>query len=628
MTTTAVPWTPERQQGLRDQLAGYWAAETWDVAQCPLPPDEARRAAPGRRTYRALHFSCRSAGLNVELQYALWVTLSRREWSLQSFGVNIRILRHLIAWLNQVAPDTPSLLERPLAWWELSFRTYLSERGLTAKASQGVNLNKRQEARPYQRADSQLSVLRRIYRVVADAYDDRSEYEKDRWDLRTLGKFAHPTSSNYWLNFTGIRQPWLRATTKQVIKYLLSQYSAAHCRNIIQAVRAFSLFLQRDHPAAGPTAIARPLIVDFVGALPHHLAPNTRYRLLVQFGTFLECCAQEGFGALPREQLLFSSDLPRHQRCHTPRFIPEPVVEQLNRHVDALPAPVMRLVLLLQECGMRIGELCGIAFDCLYRDGDGDWWLRYYQGKQRKEHTIPVLPETVAVIREQQAAVVARYGASPYLFPSLRRADLPLKQKYFGHRLNLVAYERGIRDERGALFRFEAHQFRHHVGTRMINRGYPQHVVQRFLGHESPEMTAVYAHLHDQTLKREFQRFAREQVDVTGQAGRLDTLAFDDADLQWFKRHLHAQALPHGTCWLPATQGACPHANACFTCAHWRTDPRYLPVLRDQLDQTRGLLAKARGNGWARQVEMNEQVERNLTTVIVKLEDLARAKQR
>jgi integrase len=35
----------------------------------------------------------------------------------------------------------------------------------------------------------------------------------------------------------------------------------------------------------------------------------------------------------------------------------------------------------------------------------------------------------------------------------------------------------------------------------MINNGVPQHIVQRYLGHESPQMTAVYAHIHDSTAQ-------------------------------------------------------------------------------------------------------------------------------
>ncbi|MDS6149319.1 tranposase B [Staphylococcus aureus subsp. aureus SA8601] len=57
-------------------------------------------------------------------------------------------------------------------------------------------------------------------------------------------------------------------------------------------------------------------------------------------------------------------------------------------------------------------------------------------------------------------------------------------------------------DKSGEIYRFHAHAFRHTVGTRMINNGMPQHIVQKFLGHESPEMTSRYAHIFDETTKK------------------------------------------------------------------------------------------------------------------------------
>lgn len=616
MTTAAGQWSVERQRRLREQLQGYWAQETWDLRCCPLlEPGEALNGGA-----RYLRFTCRSPGLNTELQYALWRTVATRAWRVQQLALQSRTLRYLIEWLNQVAAETPSLLERPLAWWELSFRTYLGARGVLQPRAY-TTIDRTQALRTYAGDDRRLGVLRRIYRLVAAAYDERPEQEKDRWDLRTLGKVDNATQSHYWLDFTGIGQPWLRETAKRFTRHWLSNHSAAHCRNILFAVRLLSEFLDRTTPPVGPADLSRALLVDFIASLPGHLHVKTRWHRLASLKTFLEVCAREGWGGVPEKPLLYDDDLPKGLRSE-PRYLPEAVVEQLNRHVDALPEPLMRMVLVLQECGMRISELCSMPFDCLHRDGDGDWWLRYYQGKQTKEHSIPLLPETVAVLREQQAFVRQAYGSTPFLFPNARTPQQPTKQQHFARRLNRLAYEREIRDESGARFRFESHQFRHTVGTRMINRGYPQHIVQRFLGHETPAMTSVYAHLHDATLKRAFQKFARGQVDVTGRAGQLDTLAYDLADLQWFKRNLHAQALPHGTCWLPATKGQCPHANACFTCAPWRTDLRYLPVLQQQLGETRGIIDKAKSNGWARQVEMNEQVERNLVRVIATLEDL------
>ena len=106
----------------------------------------------------------------------------------------------------------------------------------------------------------------------------------------------------------------------------------------------------------------------------------------------------------------------------------------------------------------------------------------------------------------------------------------------------------------------------------MINSGVPQAIVQQFLGHQTAEMTARYAHIHQETMKNEFQKFNQKLIDTKGQVYKLDT----DNDAQWLKRNIMAQTSPHGLCALPATQQACPHANACLSCAHFRTNKKYL----------------------------------------------------
>src|SRR5699024_12071485 len=94
---------------------------------------------------------------------------------------------------------------------------------------------------------------------------------------------------------------------------------------------------------------------------------------------------------------------------------------------------------------------------------------------------------------------------SEYLFA--RKDGSPLKQETFRVELNKLAYEQNIVDNLGEIYRFNAHAFRQTVGTRMINNGVPQHIVQKFLGHESPEMTSRYAHIFDESLKNEFTKF-------------------------------------------------------------------------------------------------------------------------
>ena len=87
----------------------------------------------------------------------------------------------------------------------------------------------------------------------------------------------------------------------------------------------------------------------------------------------------------------------------------------------------------------------------------------------------------------------------------------------------------------------------------MINNGVPQHIVQRYLGNESSEMTSRYAHIYDQTLKTEITKFHGRVVNVAGQVVESAYPELDTADLQWFKRNVQAQALPNGSCSLPSS---------------------------------------------------------------------------
>ena len=66
-----------------------------------------------------------------------------------------------------------------------------------------------------------------------------------------------------------------------------------------------------------------------------------------------------------------------------------------------------------------------------------------------------------------------------------------------------------------------------------------------------------------------------------------------------------AQALPNGYCGLPAKQQRCPHANACLTCASFRTDETFLPHHERQLKATAEIIDNAKKCGWQRQAEMN-----------------------
>lgn len=481
-----------------------------------------------------------------------------------------------------------------------------------------------------------------------ECHQEISEFDKDIWDGRKLGADIR-ASDGYTLNFLPISQLWLREAGKRFIKYTFGTQAWSVCHLRLKAIKRFSSFLAEFYPECVPSDIDRSLTIDFPGyLLTKKLGADTRRNTISGVSIFLTLCSRNNWADVPDNNLFYKEDYPKRLKI-VPRYIPQEVVEQLNRHLDSLPQPVMRMVLVLQESGMRVGELCRLRFDCIRQDAQGGWFLQYYQFKMNKDHCIPVSRELVVIIQEQQQYIRDTLGVDfPYLFCAGQRKyekcefipiPKPMSPKMFSRLLNKLALDKNLCTISGKPWRFQAHQFRHTLGTNMINNGVPQHIVQRYLGHESPQMTAVYAHIHDQTLKEEFVKFKDKMVDVTGKVVSYESVAAEIAsgsdpnsiDAQWLKKNILAQALPNGLCGLPANQPTCPYgANKCLTgsdgkgCPHFKTDTRYLDKHKEHLARTNEIVEWAQENPGAKRAEeilkVNLPVQQNLGRIVALLE--------
>ena len=605
---TRITWSRERQRSLLAQLSGFWKEDIWDMRTSPL---QTRLSA--KTTQRRLRFGCKSATINGELKYACWKKFSDGDWrNTQELG---RVHR-MVKWLNSLDPLPASLMIRPFTEWRARYTTYLKQRGMYR---QGTTFRMDREQRPCvtSRDSHYISTLRQVHSILENAYDDRPEHEKDVWNLQRMAIPISLSLSNVTLSFHRIRQPWLRKTVKAYIRYCLPIYAEGTCRTRLQSLTCFSEFLVQERPRGNAKAITRKLLIEYLSYLPTRVCVSVRKSHLLNLRNFLETAARERWLPIAAERMIFDEEIPRPPKAQ-PRYIPAAILDQLNSHLGNLKTPWMQMIFILQECGMRIGELLQLPLDCLTQDARGTFYLRFMQGKMKREHTIPVSQEIARVVQEQQQVVRATGRSTTLLFPNSKGGVS--KQQSFAQRINRLAYDHQIRDANGKLFRFQSHQFRHTVGTRMINLGVPHHFIQRYLGHLGPEMTNRYAHIHDATMREKLSEYLQGTlVDVTGKVvpeeGPLDT-----GDLRWFTRNVLAQALPNGYCAIPVVAGPCPHPNACLNCAYFRTDASFLDVHKAELRDTERVITKANANGWTRQIEMNERKRNNLINIVTSLE--------
>jgi len=205
--------------------------------------------------------------------------------------------------------------------------------------------------------DCGRSFIGRKYQGKHYKVDPDSEYKKDVWDLRCLGVEVPPASSKYKLKFDHILQPWLRQAAKLFIRHVLIVNSSSEAFNKLMSLKRFSRFILENYSSINPQDINRAIILKWLEYLSRQ-SYSVKIKGIVHTNQFFELCQRNQWLNLIEKPLIYKEDYPGKQPRPTPRDIPRDVLEQINRHFDKLPEPYMRMLLVIQETGMRVAELC------------------------------------------------------------------------------------------------------------------------------------------------------------------------------------------------------------------------------------------------------------------------------
>jgi integrase len=315
------------------------------------------------------------------------------------------------------------------------------------------------------------------------------EYPRDKWRLRNLCLQAGKTAT---VDFAPVSQPWLAAMAKRWCRWQLSAgLGASHAGQGIRAVRRFSAFLAAHAAGAdGPASVSRPLLERYLADLSSSgLSPATRLQHVSALNGLFRDARRHGWddGTLPAGAAFYPEDYPKiGQRL--PRAVAGHIMSQVEApaSLDQWGNPSYRLItLILIRCGLRITDACKIPADCVVTDADGAPYLRYYNHKMRREALVPIDEELARqIILQRQRAAERWPGGTPVLFPR-PQANLPGTRPIGGgtYRTALYAWLEtcDIRDEQRQPVHLTPHQWRHTLGTVLINRDVPQHVVQKIL---------------------------------------------------------------------------------------------------------------------------------------------------
>jgi len=340
-------------------------------------------------------------------------------------------------------------------------------------------------------AQSFISFTYRKLEDLAEGEGWEAEYPRDRWRLRRLG-----FPGDNILRFDQIPQPVLRDLAKRWIRWRLA--SGVHldvARRGIRALTRFAQFCDAVGIEELP-GIDRALLERYLADLSaERWRDQFKSGHLGQLTSFFQAIRIHQWDQrLPATAMFFPDDHPQRPEL-PPRALSEQVMAQVE-HPDNLARftnPAYRLTtLILIRCGLRVSDALKLPPDCVVADSDGAPYLRYFNHKMKREALVPIDEELRALLDQQRA----ERASAACLFPRPSKNPdgiMPVSSSTYRLALYRWLEHCDVRDETRAPVHFTPHQWRHTLGTRLINRDVPQEVVRKILDHDSPLMTAHYA---------------------------------------------------------------------------------------------------------------------------------------
>jgi integrase len=472
--------------------------------------------------------------------------------------------------------------------------------------------------------------------VLRAGTSPEDEQRKDVWNTAVLGHGRRRV-----IDFTGISQIWLREAVKRWVAEDLPTRRGDHATAILQDhVRrveelSASLRLHRDDHGDAPRLLGRSDIIALLSRLKHRettgqISSWRRSTTCRHLAMILRECRALGLtrpgqpmAGLPDDFAIRRDDIPQQAADDEPgRALP---VSVLNHLISALPAledaaspDIRAAVELLMDTGRRPAEVCKLGWDCIDQDSDGKYALIYTDFKaNRAGRRLPITDDTASVIIGQQQRVRARYPSTPAseltMFPRMTRNREGKRSLGDGvvaghHRawidaLPPLRLQDGREFDKTAVFLYA---YRHSFAQRHADAGTPVDVLRDLMGHRSMSTTQGYYSITAKRVRAAVDALAIFQFDRGGERIWSQARALVESEHQ--RLAVGQVAVPFGMCSEPsnvkAGGGACPFRFRCLGCGHFRSDPSYLPELRDYLDtllRTRERVRSARDlEDWAK----------------------------
>jgi integrase len=498
------------------------------------------------------------------------------------------------------------------------------------------------------RAQRMLHVVPGPDELLTPEARTQAELAKDCWEIANLtGVRQNPTCGITRLDFTGIPGAF-RLAVKDFLRVMLlvTGRSPSYAHTELRRLRGFLQFYELRHPNA--TTLDELAVADVDAWVAHLRSSLNRLGhqrsdvdvvdgtfVAQRFARFLQRMARPEAPTRPIDRIFVPERLPSCGRrfAHAGvRYIPVSVLSQIDAHIDRFDEQYLPVLVVLRASGWRISDVLNLRWDRCLERGDNGWSLIGDIHKTRVlGHRVPISADVAAVIEVQirlvRQAFTENENAGHFLFPNPHpaRLGLPVSPDVIRAAFQRFVKRCEIVDPSGQLFRLRAHAFRHTKAVELINNGMGMTYVQQWLAHLTPEMTLIYAHLSEDTMRKQWeQAMAQGAVQIRSEGPQLidpdEVIAGNELELAYIRGNLDATRVETGYCFKPLKM-ECPFVDiACFSCHNHVTTTDFLPQFRRQEQDLVDQIDLGSAAGRPHWVDKNQKKLRAVQAIIAALE--------
>lgn len=620
----------EKLQEIQSNLEGYWENDIWDIKSQYFTDIIGDNYTGGFRNINFTAFPCK---LKDEMKFYILHRLKSKE--IATFTIikaYCSPFKHVSVFLNKCYPLINSFIELDINKALMQLRSFLIERNIQLRTNKSSKRFTRFE-----------TLLNQVYKFYIDFYDTRDEYEKDIWDIRIIAPSkVVKHASNYRLNFTAIPLPFMNVV-KRYIKFRLSYLSHGQCRTDIMGIQLFLKFINSQYPTWNNlNLLTRADIEDYMTWYNSYTEgyKGTKKSYLIALHRFLNNIQKFDYVEAPVKpvsMLIFKEDWPKVVRINenSIKYIPESVLNQLEENLEHLtPTEYIPIVILLRASGWRVSDILNLRYDtCLERTAQGWYLCGDILKTQVLNHRVPITDEIASfieklVITVREKSTIAN-NPDKFLFARFtgqRKGSPPFADK-ISQSLNRLAKKRNIVDEKGNIFHFKNHAFRHTKAIELINNGMKLLHVQKWMAHASPEMTLIYAKILDTTMRKSWEEATKQGLFRIDDDGKLKIINISDIEnediIEWeyIRHNLDAVRMPLGFCMKPKKQECHTQLNPCLTCRNLCTTPDFIPQFELEIQETKIMIERGKSQNRSVWVEKNLSLLERYERILSKLKE-------